>query len=237
MRSLAPHRFPKPGRAAACVIHDASWRSSMSSTVSSSTPREVLTHPDRRGRRNGRQCGAAPERELDVAGESATREAPAVADAIPRHAPFHAALEGRQRLGRQGIDTFGDGALRLRQAADVGEDRLVAHRGLRGTCSASHGNRQRAGHVGLRGCLLSGFLWLRRHAHCLADWIVSVATRGPSSNSAFACHYQLHRHVETSDMAMLISRSWCRHFGVDRAHECVRAGRQGWDVVGCRCGS
>ena len=78
-----------------------------------------------------------------MAGEATAREAPAVADAIPRHAPLHGALQGRQRLGRQGIDAFGDGTLRLRQAADVGKDGLVADRGLRGACPASHGDRQR----------------------------------------------------------------------------------------------
>ena len=64
-----------------------------------------------------------------MAGEAAAGEAPAVAHAIPRHAPLHGALQARQRLGCQGIDAFGDGALRLRQAADVGKDRLVAERG------------------------------------------------------------------------------------------------------------
>ena len=42
------------------------------------------------------------------------------------HAPLHAALERRQRLGSQLIDPLGDGALGLGQARDVGEDRLVA---------------------------------------------------------------------------------------------------------------
>ena len=112
---------------------------------SRSTPRESLPIPIGVTGGTGVRRRAAPERELDVAGEAAAREAPAVADAIPRHAPLHGALQARQRLGRQGIDAFGDGALRLRQAADVGKDRLVADRGLRGACPASHGGRQRRG--------------------------------------------------------------------------------------------
>ena len=177
MRSRAPHRFPKPGRAAACFIHDASWRSSMSSTDSRSTPREALPIPIGAAGGTGVSAVPRPNVSLTWPAKPPHAEAPAVADAIPRHAPFHGALQGRQRLGRQGIDTFGDGPLRLRQAADVGKDRLVAHRGLRGACPASHGNRQRAGVVDLHGRLLGGFPWLRRHAGCLADWIVSVATR------------------------------------------------------------
>ena len=123
----------------------------------------LLAHPDRRHWRYRRERRAAPERELDVAGEAAAREAPAVADAIPRHAPLHGALEARQRLGRQGIDAFGDRALRLRQAADVGKDRLVADRGLRRACPASHGGRQRGEDVAVRGRSLRGVGCLRRH--------------------------------------------------------------------------
>ena len=84
-----------------------------------------------------------------MAGEAAATEAPAVADAIVRHAPLHGALQAGQRPGRQGIDTFGDAALRLRQAGDVGEDRLVADRCLRGACPAGHGFRQRRGDFAL----------------------------------------------------------------------------------------
>jgi len=36
---------PNPGMAAACCIHDASWRSSRSSNDASSTPREALPMP------------------------------------------------------------------------------------------------------------------------------------------------------------------------------------------------
>src|SRR4051794_36812527 len=77
----------------------------------------VLAHPDGRGRRHGRERRATAERQLDVAREAAAREAPAVADAIPGHAPLDAALQARQRPGRQGVDAFRDGALRLREAA------------------------------------------------------------------------------------------------------------------------
>lgn len=87
----------------------------------------VLAHPDRRSRWYGLDCGAAPERELNVAGEAAAAEAPAVADAIPRHSSLHGALQVRQRLGRQGID-----ALRRRQSADVGKNQLVPFLGLTG---------------------------------------------------------------------------------------------------------
>ena len=121
----------------------------MSSTDSSSTPRVDLPIPT--GVTGGTGSSAAPfdEHELDVAGEAAATEAPAVADAIVRHAPFHGALQAGQRPGRQGIDTFGDAALRLRQAGDVGEDRLVADRRLRGACPAGHGFRQRRGDFAL----------------------------------------------------------------------------------------
>ena len=37
--------LPKPGMAAACLIHDAIWRSSRSSSDSRSTPRESLPIP------------------------------------------------------------------------------------------------------------------------------------------------------------------------------------------------
>src|SRR6185436_9718906 len=67
----------------------------------------VLAHPHWRNRWHGLERRAAAERELDVAGEAAARETPAVADAIERHAPLHAALQGRQGPGRQGIDAFG----------------------------------------------------------------------------------------------------------------------------------
>src|SRR4051794_27870029 len=56
----------------------------------------VLAHPDRRDRWHGVERRAASERELHVALEAAAAEAPAVADAIPRHAPFHGALERGQ---------------------------------------------------------------------------------------------------------------------------------------------
>ena len=83
-----------------------------------------LAHPHRRHRRHRLERRAVDEHELDVAGEAAAAEAPAVADAIVRHAPLHGALQAGQRLGRQGIDTFGDAALRLRQAGDVGKTGL-----------------------------------------------------------------------------------------------------------------
>ena len=108
-----------------------------------------LAHPHRRHRRDRVERRAVDEHELDVAGEAAATEAPAVADAIVRHAPFHGSLQAGQRPGRQGIDTFGDAALRLRQAGDVGEDRLVADRRLRGACPAGHGLRQRRGDFAL----------------------------------------------------------------------------------------
>src|SRR6266550_4277232 len=44
-RGRGAHRFPNPGRAAACFIHDASCCSSRPSTDSSSTPRDSLPIP------------------------------------------------------------------------------------------------------------------------------------------------------------------------------------------------
>ncbi len=87
-------------------------------------PARGLADPGRLDWRFGREIRAAPERELDVAGEAAAREPPAVADAVPRNAPLHGALEVRQRLRRKGIDAFGDRSLRLRQAGDGGNTGL-----------------------------------------------------------------------------------------------------------------
>src|ERR1700674_6032305 len=78
-----------------------------------------------------------------MAGKAAAAEAPPVADAVVRHAPLHGAPEVGERLGRQRIDRLGDAALRLRQACDVREDRLVAARRFRGACPAGHSFRQR----------------------------------------------------------------------------------------------
>ena len=101
--------------AVACFIHDAIWRSSTSSTDSRSTPRESLPIPIGATGGTG-ECRAAPEGELDMALEAAARKARAVADAIPGHAPLHGALQVRQRLGRQGVDSFG-----VREAELVGQ--------------------------------------------------------------------------------------------------------------------
>src|SRR5262249_40354742 len=90
-----------------------------------------LAHRDRRHGWYGRERDAVHEHELDVFCERAATEAPAIADPIVRHSPLHGALEARERLGREGIDAFGDAALWLRQAGDVGEDRLVTGCGLR----------------------------------------------------------------------------------------------------------
>src|SRR5262245_6947180 len=79
-----------------------------------------------------RERHAVHEHELDVFREAAATEAPAITDAIVRHAPLRGALQAGQRFGRQGIDSFGDAALRLRQAGDVSEDRLVTIRCLAG---------------------------------------------------------------------------------------------------------
>src|SRR6185369_14729613 len=55
---------------------------------------------------------------------------------------------------------FGDGALQLRQAPDVGKDRLVADGGLRGACPAGHGGRQGREDVAWRRRWLRGFACL-----------------------------------------------------------------------------
>jgi hypothetical protein len=60
---------------------------------------------------------AAYEHQFHVADEASGREAPTAVHTVVRHAPLHRTLETRQRLGRQGIDVFGDLALRLRQVA------------------------------------------------------------------------------------------------------------------------
>ena len=44
-RGAGAHRFPNPGSAAACFIHEATWPSSRSSRDSRSTPRESLPIP------------------------------------------------------------------------------------------------------------------------------------------------------------------------------------------------
>src|SRR5947209_19906838 len=51
-----------------------------------------LAHPHRHHRRYRLECRAVHEHDFDVAGEAAATEAPAVADAIVRHAPLHGAL-------------------------------------------------------------------------------------------------------------------------------------------------
>src|SRR4029453_2924328 len=91
------------------------------------------------------KCHAIDKHEFDVASEATAAEAPAVADAVIRHAPFHGTLEARQCPRGQRIDGFGDATLWLRKAGDVGEDGLVANCRLRGACPASHGFRQREG--------------------------------------------------------------------------------------------
>lgn len=48
-----------------------------------------------------------------MADEAAGAEAPPVAYGVVRHALLHGALEVGRRLGNQGIDRFGDAALRL----------------------------------------------------------------------------------------------------------------------------
>src|SRR5690606_35711668 len=72
-------------------------------------------------------------------------EAPPVADAVVRHAPLDGAFEVRQCLRGERVDRLGDASLRLRQARDVGEDRRVADRGLRGARPAGHSLLEREG--------------------------------------------------------------------------------------------
>ena len=50
-----------------------------------------------------------------------------------------------QRSIAERVDSFGDAALRLRQAGDVGKYRFVTDRRLRGACPARHGFWQRCG--------------------------------------------------------------------------------------------
>jgi hypothetical protein len=76
-----------------------------------------------------------------MAREAAAAEAPPVTDAVVGHSPLHGPLEAGEGLGRQGVDRFGDAALRLREAVDIGEDRLVADSGLRGARPAGSGTR------------------------------------------------------------------------------------------------
>src|SRR6185369_1869848 len=108
-----------------------------------------FAHRHRRYRGDRLERRAVYEHEFDMAGESAATEAPALAGAIVGHAPFHGALEAGNSLGRESIDTFRDAALGLRQTGDVGEDRLVAGRGLCRACLAGqHGFPQRCGCFG-----------------------------------------------------------------------------------------
>src|SRR5262249_51396263 len=67
-----------------------------------------------------------------------------------RHPPLHCTLEVWQRIGSQSIDMFGDTALWLRQARDIGEHGLIAFRGLRGACLAGHGGQQLRASLALR---------------------------------------------------------------------------------------
>jgi hypothetical protein len=78
---------------------------------------------------------------------------------------FHGPFEGRQGFRRERIDAFGDAALRLRQAVDVGKDRLVTVLGLCGACATGHGGQQLDGD-GFRGLAWSGFR-LRGLGFCL----------------------------------------------------------------------
>jgi len=149
----------------------------------------VLAHPHRRHRGYGLECGATPEGKLDVADEAAAVEAPAVANAIPGHSPLHGALQGRQRPGRQGIDAFGDAALRLRQAADVGEHRLVPFLGLRGACPARHGDQQRRGDD-WRGLAFAGFACLRLRLTDRAGHWFSSRLAARLLDDHRACHSQ-----------------------------------------------
>src|SRR3954447_11708333 len=101
-----------------------------------------LAHPNRRHRWFRLDLRAAYEHQFHVTDESAGREAPASAHTVVRHPPLHCTLETWQSIGSQSIDTLGDTALRLRQACDIGEHRLVAFCGLRGACLAGHGHQQ-----------------------------------------------------------------------------------------------
>src|SRR3954454_6535436 len=95
-------------------------------------------HPDGCDRWYGPEVHAFDEHDLDMAREAAAAEAPPVPDAVVGHSPLHGPLQAGEGLGRQGVDRFGDAALRLREAAEVGEDRFVADGGLCGTRPAGH---------------------------------------------------------------------------------------------------
>ena len=110
-----------------------------------------LAHADGRDGRHGFEHGAVDEHQFDVAGERAAAEAPAVAHAVPRYAPFDGTLQSPQRLCRQRIHAFGDLTLRLRQAGNVRKNWLFAFRCFRGTGSAGHCFRQWRGAFLFRG--------------------------------------------------------------------------------------
>src|SRR5689334_10322074 len=131
-----------------------------------------LAHPNRRHRRFRLHLRAAYEHQFHVTDESTGREAPASAHTVVRHPPLHCTLEVWQGIGSQSIDTFGDTALRLRQARDIGEHGLVAFGGLRGACLAGHGDQQ------LRASLALGIRLEGRLSHD-----VTKATRSVSNCS------------------------------------------------------
>ena len=85
-----------------------------------------LAHPHRCYRWYWPKVHAIDEHDLDMAREAAAAEAPPVTDAVVGHSPLHGPLEAGEGFGRQGVDRFGDAALGLREAADIGEDRLLA---------------------------------------------------------------------------------------------------------------
>jgi hypothetical protein len=91
-----------------------------------------------------------------------------------------------------GIDAFGDGALRLRQAAD-GQRLLVPDRGFRGACPASHGGQQRCVD-GLRGRTLAEFACLLlRPGDRAGNWFRSRLAA--CLLTTFARHLGLHRSI------------------------------------------
>src|SRR3546814_7685455 len=87
-----------------------------------------FAHGDGRHWRHGVERDAIDEHSLGVAGERAARDAPAIADAVVRPAPFHAALQAGKPDFRQMVDALGYATLRLLQAGDVREDFLIANR-------------------------------------------------------------------------------------------------------------